>query len=362
MPFKRRPHAVRLEFTQASLATTNLSGVALDGDWMWVAGDESAGLERLRRLPPVGRELLRFGESKSFSLADVLDLPGGAGAEADLEGLAVSEGWLWLVGSHGLKRSNVKPDKDDARNARRLSRLELDSNRRLLARVPIEPGADGTPRLVRKAADGRRALRLHGGSKHNALTRLLQQDRLLAPFLGIPGKDNGLDVEGLAVNGSGLLLGLRGPVLRGWTMLLELAVVPRGAWLQLAPLDSSGLLLRKHLLQLNGLGVRDLYLDDQALLVLAGPTMVLDGNVRLFRWPAARQAMANDGQPTRFHEGVATLAELPHSTGHDRAEAITRLPPGLLGRLPGWLVLYDSPSAARHPEPRVVFGDVLLWH
>jgi hypothetical protein len=290
----------------------------------------------------------------------VLDLPGEPGDEADLEGLAIDDGWLWLVGSHGLKRKSAKADKEDVRNARRIGRLALDGNRRLLARVPIEPDADGRPRLVRKASDGRRALRLHGDSKQNALTKLLQDDDLLAPFLAIPGKDNGFDIEGLAVGRSRLLLGLRGPVLRGWAMLLELAVVPDGGWLKLAPLDDSGLQLRKHLLQLDGLGIRDLYMDDQALLILAGPTMVLDGTVRLYRWAAARQAIAQGGEPTRFHnDGIATHTELPHSTGHDRAEAITRLPPGLLGKSPAWLVLYDSPSTQRHPEPLVVYGDVL---
>ncbi len=55
MPNTRQANAVRLEFGAASLACINLSGVAFSGDWMWVAGDESAGIERLRRLDPVGR-------------------------------------------------------------------------------------------------------------------------------------------------------------------------------------------------------------------------------------------------------------------------------------------------------------------
>jgi L-seryl-tRNA(Ser) seleniumtransferase len=38
----------------------------------------------------------------------------------------------------------------------------------------------------------------------------------------IPGKDNGLDVEGLASVGDRLLVGLRGPVLRGWAIVLEI--------------------------------------------------------------------------------------------------------------------------------------------
>ena len=51
----------------------------------------------------------------------------------------------------------------------------------------------------------------------------------------IPGKDNGLDIEGLAVDGHRLLLDPRGPVLRGWSALLEIAVEARGDHLRLVP-------------------------------------------------------------------------------------------------------------------------------
>jgi hypothetical protein len=268
MPKLRKNNAIRLEFEAASLAHLNLSGAAFTGDWLWVAGDESAGIERLQRLEPIGSETLRFGAATSFALADLLDLPGAPDDEADIEGLAVCDGWLWLVGSHGLKRKNAKPDKDDADNAKRLTRVTLDGNRRLLARVPIET-EDGVPRLVRKAADGRRAMRLKGDSEQNQLTRLLADDPHLGPFLAIPGKDNGFDIEGLAVNGNRLLLGLRGPVLRGWALLLEVAVEAHRDELRLAPLDDHGEQLRKHFLQLNGLGTRDLHFAGDDLFVLA---------------------------------------------------------------------------------------------
>jgi hypothetical protein len=151
MPNTRTANAVRLEFAPDSLVQTNLSGAAFTGDWLWLAGDEACGLDRLRRLDPIGREVLRFGEVRDFPLADLLDLPGTADEEADLEGLAAADGFLWVVGSHGLKRKNAKPDRDHAVNARRLAKVALDGNRRLLARLPIEPDAKGEPCLVRQA-------------------------------------------------------------------------------------------------------------------------------------------------------------------------------------------------------------------
>ena len=167
MPNTRIANAVRLEFTADCLVKSNLSGAAFTGDWLWVAGDEACGVERLRRLEPVGRETLRFGEPHDFPLADLLDLPGAPDEEADLEGMAVAEGYLWVVGSHGLKRKNAKPERGHADNAKRLAKLSLDGNRRLLACLPIEPDADGVPGLVRLAADGRRALRLKGDAQSN---------------------------------------------------------------------------------------------------------------------------------------------------------------------------------------------------
>ena len=43
-----------------------------------------------------------------------------------------------------------------AENAKRLAKVMLDGNRRLLACLPIEPDPSGVPRLVRRSKDGRR--------------------------------------------------------------------------------------------------------------------------------------------------------------------------------------------------------------
>ncbi|MBC8058276.1 MAG: DUF3616 domain-containing protein [Rhizobiales bacterium] len=359
MPTTRNPNAVRMEFAPGSVVHTNLSGAAFTDDWLWVAGDEACGLSRLRRLDPVAGEVLRFGEARDFPLADVLDLPGMPDEEADLEGMAHADGYLWVVGSHGLKRKNAKPDRNHAENAKRLAKVALDGNRRLLACLPIEPDTDGKPCLVREAKDGRRALRLKGDSETNLLTRALADDPHFGPYMAIPGKDNGFDIEGLAVDGRRLLLGLRGPVLRGWSALIEIAVEARADQLRLVPLDDSGVLLRKHFLQLDGLGIRDLHFSGDDLYILAGPTMVLNGEIRLFKWPAARPLLAANREPVRFEAALTGSVSLPHGDGTNRAEAICDLPPALSGGKPGWLVLYDAPGDDRKEGEHTVFGDRL---
>jgi hypothetical protein len=359
MPNARTANAVRLEFAPDSLVKTNLSGAAFTGDWLWVAGDEACGLDRLRRLEPVGPEVLRYGEVRDFPLADLLDLPGEAGEEADLEGMAVADGYLWVVGSHGLKRKNAKPDRGHADNAKRLAKVSLDGNRRLLACLPIEPDARGEPCLVRRAQDGRKALRLKGDAQANLLTRALADDPHFGPYMAIPGKDNGFDIEGLAVDGRRLLLGLRGPVLRGWSAVLEVEVEARADDLRLLPLDDSGTLIRKHFLQLDGLGVRDLHFSGDDLFILAGPTMVLNGDIRVFKWPAARSSLAASREPVRFEDALTESVPLPHGRGVNRAEAICELPPALAAGQARWLVLYDAPGADRKDGEHAVFGDLL---
>jgi Protein of unknown function (DUF3616) len=359
MPNKRTANAVRLEFTPGCLVKSNLSGAAFTGDWLWVAGDEACGLDRLRQLTPVGSESLRFGEVCDFKLADLIDLPGAADEEADLEGMAVADGYLWVVGSHGHKRKNAKPERSHADNAKRLAKLSLDGNRRLLACLPVEPNNEGEPCLVREAKDGRRAKRLKGDAENNQLTRMLADDPHFGPYMAIPGKDNGFDIEGLAIDGKRLLLGLRGPVLRGWSALLEIAVEARGDQLRLAPLDESGVMLRKHFLQLDGLGVRDLHFHGDDLYILAGPTMVLNGDIRIFKWSAARPFFAANREPVRFESGLTESIALPHGRGTNRAEAICNLPAGLSDGKPAWLVLYDAPGADRMEGEHTVFGDLL---
>lgn len=359
MPSQYIKNAVRLEFAPGAQVHTNLSGAAFSGECLWVAGDEACAIDRLLRLDPSGSERLRFGDGLSFPLSELLDLPGAPDEEADLEGVAVADGYLWVVGSHGFKRKNVKNNRTDAENAKRLAKVTLDGNRRLLACLPIETGDDGKPCLVREAKDGRRARRLKGDAESNLLTEALANDVHFGPYLSLPGKDNGLDIEGLVVHGNRLLLGLRGPVLRGWSAVLEIAVEAEGDDLRLLPIDENGSLIRKHFVQLEGLGVRDLHLFGDDLYLLAGPTMVLDGDIRVFKWPNAKSLLAANREPVRFDETLVEMVSLPHGRGTNRAEALCELPVGLGLATPSWLVLYDAPGEDRKEGEYTVFGDVL---
>ncbi len=331
----------------------NLSAVELTPEGhLWLGSDETASLERLS---PVDAQ--QFAQHQCFAIADFIDLPGKGDAEIDIEGLAYADHYLWLVGSHSYKRKQPKAQKPEAENLRRLATVEADANRYLLARIPV---FDGKP--CRRCPHPERpeelltAARLDGDQTGNLLTQALADDPHLGPFLKaeIPGKDNGFDIEGLAVHAEKLFLGLRGPVLRGWAILLELAVKAKTTQphrLKLKKLGDDQPRYRKHFLDLGGLGIRDLCLDGPDLLILAGPTMALDGPVQLFRLQQALQLQGDSlSQPER-------LLDLPHGVAADRAEGITHF--AAMTQTPSVLVVYDSPApTTRLTGDHTVLADV----
>lgn len=339
-----------------------LSVAARVGPNLFVAADEGAALERLSTNG--GTE---FGGHVTFSLADLLDLPDPDGAEVDVEGMDFREPYLWIVGSHSLKRK--KPDLsagDPAGETARLAEIEDEENRYLLARVPLERDpatGEYTPR--RSCADpagrGRplTAARVKGAGRGSRLMKALRGDPHLGRFAGIPGKDNGLDVEGLALAGPRVFLGLRGPVLRGWATVLEVEPVEAKApgRLKLRKIGPGGQRFRKHFLDLGGLGIRELSTDGRDLLVLAGPTLDVDGPVVLFRWIGG----CSPGEPGLVgRDRIETVMDLPYGrgaeAGRDHAEGITlfREP----GREAGVLVVYDSPAEGRKTPGGCVYADL----
>ena len=351
-------------------AHTDLTAVHAAGEHLWVAGDETPAVERLVLDAAVAPG--RAGRQRTFRLAHFVQLPGAATGESDVQGMAVQDGaaqggdgdggWLWVIGSHALVRRRPKPEHDDAKVVRRLGKLRRDPNRFVIVRLALQLGVDRRPEPVRVARDGRRSA-LVGAPGAETLVDLLRADAHLAPFLAIPGQDNGFHVGGLAVVGERLYVGLRGPVLRGWAVVLELLPVqdPTDPGRLALGIFPEGARYRKHFLDLAGLGVADLCVDgggdgDPAdLLVLAAPTMVLSGPVRVHRWSGAAAA-----GPVVPAGAVPVEADLGHGgagEGGDAASGITLLPPDPLDPRARLLVVHDSPAPDRRPWPDTVLAD-----
>jgi hypothetical protein len=271
-----------LESKEANALITNLSALATRKGVLWVGGDEGRKIFRLERLADH-----RYGKAQDFKLADFGLAGSKEDGESDIEGLALDGDRLWLVGSHSLRRRKVDTTKGEP-----LSLHEAQSrNCHVLGCLRLN-GDDQPVAGQRLAFNERLALNALPGT--DALTQSLAADPRIAPFMAVASKENGLDIEGLTARGNRVLVGLRGPVLRGIALVLDL---------HLAGLECDSPILsladlRYRYLDLSGLAVRDLAVlpDSDDVLILAGPTMTLTGPCYLFRWRHALRSMENSGE------------------------------------------------------------------
>lgn len=364
----------------------SLSGIVKIDNTLFLAADESVSIERL-----VADEQGNYGSHSSFELEPLIKLPAGPFKEkkgkrkileVDIEGLDYQNHYLWLIGSHSLKRKSIKlkdiedfkddnydEEKFEKASIENLAKVESDGNRYVLARIPVVKDGD-TYALTASCPhpdDNTKQLtqaKLNCSQITDDLKDALKNDSHLGRFFltpeeqnSIAGKDNGFDIEGLVVSGDKIFVGLRGPVLRGWAIILEIELIEDEKLpntLRLKPIGKNKELYKKHFLQLNGLGVRDLCRDGQDLLILAGPTMDLDGPAYVYRWYDAvvqpYERLVFQGRNGELQR----VLELPYGqgkdAGSDHPEGITLLSDNKEKSL---LVVYDSPSENRKGKTSV---------
>ncbi|MCC5640178.1 DUF3616 domain-containing protein [Nostoc sp. CHAB 5844] len=329
---------------------TDVSGVLLTNKkYLWLGSDETATLERLSFIEPN-----KFAEHQQFRVASFLNLPASEDEEIDIEGLAYTDYYLWLVGSHSYKRKKPKPEKTDQKNVSRLAKIESESNRYILGRIPLIDGSlFSSCQHPKNSSLQLTSAQLEITKQGNLLMTALVNDPHLGLFIkaAIPGKDNGFDIEGLAIYQNQIFLGLRGPVLRGWAIVLEIELQNScPGMMKLVQIGEENKEYKKHFVWLNGLGIRDLCVDGKDLLILAGPTMDLDGPVQIYRW----QNGVNSAENTLNYPQL--VQEIPYGNRNDHAEGMT-LFQDICG-VPSLLVVYDSPDETRLIDDRSVTADV----
>ena len=371
--------SISLVFNDEEIANAVSSVVSIGND-LWTGADEGTSVARLI---PEGTGRYRAAESND--LTTILALPvhepddEGKLAEIDIEGMdwEPSRGYLWLVGSHSLKRKKPKSQDSAEDRIKRLTKVTADGNRFVLGRVPIKIDATGASVLVTMNNDSQFAARFECDRFRSELLDALREDKLFTRFIpelgaeaekkNIPGKDNGLDIEGLAVAGENrLFVGVRGPVLRGWACVIELRVdeertgPDKPGNLKLTKFADSGLAYRRAFLELDGLGIRDLCFNGDDLLILAGPSMDIDWPVAIYRWNGARaqttaDAMLASDDAALSRVSVAVLP--PGRIGFDRAEALSLWPEE--NGFQRVLVAFDKPSPLRIADDRNLFCEAL---
>jgi Protein of unknown function (DUF3616) len=330
----------------------NLSGAILShqGKFLWVGTDEFTSVERFTK---IDASQATFAEHKRFDLKDFIDGFEEDKGEVDIEGLDYCDGYLWVIGSHSSKRKKVEIEDDKFKlEGKELKKIERQENRYLLARIPINQEGE------LEAESDQIAWLPRDGSSNSLIKALVKDEyldlaKLIEPSSSLPGKEvyfylpskeNGLDIEGLAVYGNRILIGLRGPVLRGIAILLEIEVEAGGSHeLKLKPIGNQKRLYKRHFLDLDGLGIRELCWEDngKSLLILAGPTMDLDGALQLFRLHQPFD-LVDDSLSSHKNQQLDYVGNIPHGRKSDRAEGLT-----LYGESRSILVVYDSPNRER---------------
>lgn len=252
-----RSHGVGVEFSGVLFhgkpkPQTAVSGADAFGEFLILASDEM-------KEPTVAQLLKRDGEK--FVATDTVQMPVGD-AEVDLEGVGVDRatGFVYLTGSHTRTR---KVDEGVIEEVKRKKPREQ------FFRFRLNP--DGTagevqgPKSLMPAIEGHAALSL---------------------FAKVPSKENGIDIEGLAVKGDELFFGCRGPVFRE-------GLVPVLSRRWDAPDDS----VQVRYVRLDGRGIRDLAAVRDGFLILAGSVGDGDGTFRVYHWDGADQLPSGESGP-----------------------------------------------------------------
>lgn len=232
--------------------TDNISGLVISENFAALATDEGTAIQILPR------------QGKTFvaNSAGVIALTDND-LELDLEGLAWQAPYLYAIGSHSQKRKKVKAGADDKKNLKRLTEIIEEPSRHQLFQIKLD--AHGKVQNI----------------KSQSLDKWLADEPILNPFRALPSKENGIDIEGIAVTDKHLFIGFRGPVLRG-----NLATVLRFK-LKADQFELSKAKLK--LVNLGGLGIRDMLAHNKELILLAGPVNEIPKTYQLFHWQGEHQ-------------------------------------------------------------------------
>jgi hypothetical protein len=259
--------------------------------------DQLSGVTRWRDLlivcPDEGDAVNVFRPADShYEVAGNVSLLSDNDKEIDMEAAASDAQFVYLIGSHSIRRTQVDAEGAYKKNRKRLTRIRPHSNSYSLFRLKL---SDEGELIEKDSVD---------------LRDILRDDEVLGSFFAMPGKEGGIDIEGVAVKDGKLFIGFRGPVLRGNFVPVVVLEFDQPHEYEL------------RFVKLGGRGIRDLVAVEDGFLILAGPVGDGDGSYQLHLWngedcvpgaeelrgavtPVAELAAGPGEKP----EGVTVLAE-----------------------------------------------------
>jgi hypothetical protein len=260
----------------------DISALGIVGDYLVVGSDEADRCQVLK------------STRRGYALLPGSDVVlNDRGEEVDIEAIACDGGRVYVIGSHAYVRPALDKEKSYRKNRERIEEIRSCPSRDLLARFTLDE--NGKASSIEKTS----------------LRSVIEANPILRPFARIPAKENGVNIEGLAVKEGRLHIGFRGPVLHG-------NYVPVLAC-DFEHVDLARLLW----VNLGGLGVRDLAATKEGFLILAGPMGDGPGSYKVFSWNGY-DCLPGVGRPEKAGE-IKELCQVPHENGaHPEGIAITQ--------------------------------------
>jgi hypothetical protein len=270
-----------VEFTGAIHEPKEISAVAIIKGYLVIGSDESHTVQILKR---DGDRYRVFGEV-------ILD---DNKKEIDIEGITAEEDIVYVVGSHSRVRKTVKEKNTFQENRQQILLVEREESREWLYRFRIDADGKGLQR------------------ESTTLMPAIEQDPVLKDFTRVPSKENGVDIEGIAVRDGLLYIGFRGPVLRD-------NYVPIMTGRFGSPFSDASLVFVK----LGGRGVRDLTPVRDGFLILAGPVGDGPGSYQLYFWDG-RDCLPGQRVPEEKAGRIELLSEVA-TAANAKAEGVAVL-------------------------------------
>jgi len=275
-------------------AAKDLSAIGRVGPYLVIGGDEAVGPDQNLNIIQV---LSKHEDGQYLAGEDIL-LPdvGNDGGELDIEGIAVDGNFIYVVGSHSFRRNKVRSQKSVKRNRKTFNQGKIKDERSHDWLHRIEVNQQVQP-LAKKSISLRDVI-----SDHPALKA----------FSEIPSKENGVDIEGIAVADGWVYVGFRGPVFRdNYVPVLKFKFDQHE--------KSASLLLVK----LEGGGIRDMAKVQDGFLLVSGPVGEAPGPYQVYHWNGLDMVPGKDRDDTEGY--IKKLGDIDVSKG--KAEGILVLEP-----------------------------------
>lgn len=264
----------------------DISAIAAFSEYLVIGSDESQ--QEI--------QILQGNAEKSYKVVQTVELPVDAeneGTEIDIEGMGMgSLTTLFVIGSHSLKRRTVKSKRTYLSNRQRISTITAEARKNLIFKLTLDLANGEVQSVVGTSG----------------LKAILERDAVLAPFVHIPSKENGVDIEALAAEDNTLYLGFRGPVLRGNYVPIMVTEFDDLADYEIRYVN------------LGGNGIRDMAKVKDGFLLIAGPVGDGLGPYELFFWDGQDMIPGDQRVPEQHLQLIGQL-ELPSREA--KAEGIT---------------------------------------